>query len=724
MRGGLIVEECIGTRRQCQLAEPPKVGIIFLVSTSSITEPGYEIGDRIELNADAYALRQGLLPLDPVLAGVLSQAEVVIDADEPTALKFNSAQGAFKSVKHLRPLAKQPGTIFLECVSASPARFRLIVEPPAPIQLASVSNDLISFNPDDAALLASPSRSALAHWRDARLALQATRLAMVAGFDQLLCLPWLRDVELLEHQLRTARTVLRRLRGRALLCDEVGLGKTIEAGIILEELVVRGLARRVLILTPPSLVEQWQGEMRRKFGLDFIAHDDPGFREQGAQAWAAHDRIIASYHTAKREPHRAAILKQDWDLVIVDEVHHFRNRTTLLWQMASELRRQYILLLTATPVQNDLEELFNLVTLLQPGLLSTARSFQKQFVDRRDKLMPRNVDELHRLLAEVMVRNRRSTVGLALTRRIAKTHLVTLNEKERALYDDVSRFVRQRLNAASDGTLRGNRALSRMLLITLQKELGSTSQAAAPTLARIAGDERLPDAERATLAQFADTARALTDNSKAERLLALLRDFPDKVVVFTQFRATQEWLHKRLRDAGEKVVTFHGGMLRLEKEDAIRQFQKDARILLSTDAGSEGRNLQFCNAVCNFDLPWNPMKIEQRVGRLSRIGQTRDVFVFNLAAADTLEAALLHLLEAKIAMFELVIGEIDMILGNLDEEKEFEEVVTDLWVGARDDSDFRSALDCLGDQLLSAKENYLRQRAQEERLFGAQFAPE
>jgi SNF2 family DNA or RNA helicase len=165
-------------------------------------------------------------------------------------------------------------------------------------------------------------------------------------------------------------------------------------------------------------------------------------------------------------------------------------------------------------------------------------------------------------------------------------------------------------------------------------------------------------------------------------------------------------------------------MPRLEKEAAIRQFQSDARILLSTDAGSEGRNLQFCNAICNFDLPWNPMKIEQRVGRLSRIGQTRDVYVFNLAAADTLEAAVLHLLEAKIAMFELVIGEIDMILGNLDEEKEFEEVVTDLWVGARDESDFRTALERLGDQLITAKENYLKQRAQEERLFGEKFAPE
>lgn len=702
--------------------------------TSLTAEPEFQVGDRIELNREATALRQGLVPLDPVLAGVLSQAEIVVeDAKEPAVLKLDPTQAALKSVKHLRPLAKRPGALVLECVNAAPCRFRLLIEPPPRIQLPLAPNDSIEFSGEDAELL--ETSSAHARWRDFRLALQATRLAMVAGFDQLLCLPWLRDVELLEHQLRTARTVLRRLRGRALLCDEVGLGKTIEAGIILEELVVRGLARRVLILTPPSLVEQWQGEMRRKFGLDFIVHDDPAFREHGAQAWAVHDRIIASYHTAKREPHRSAILRSEWDLVIVDEVHHFRNRSTLLWQMASELRRKYILLLTATPVQNDLDELFNLVTLLQPGLLSTARSFQRRFVDRRDKLMPRNVDQLHQLLAEVMVRNRRSTVGLALTRRVARTHVVTLSPPERALYDEVSRFVRRHLSvpgdaeslrdgALAEASARSKRVLSRMSLITLQKELGSASQAAAPTLARLAGDERLPRAERDTLGLFAETAQALTVNSKADRLLALLREFPDKMVVFTQFRATQRWLLDRLRGAGENVVVFHGGMLRLEKEEAIREFQRNARILLSTDAGSEGRNLQFCNAVCNFDLPWNPMKIEQRVGRLSRIGQTRDVFVFNLAAADTLEAAVLHLLEAKIAMFELVIGEIDMILGNLDGEKEFEEVVTDLWAQSRDESGFRAALDRLGDQLLAAKESYLRQRAQEERLFGEKFAPE
>ncbi len=687
------------------------------------TEPTFQIGDRIELATDSKALQQGLLPLDPALAGFLSQCQVTAASSaEPIALRFSPAQSAFKSVKALRPLAQQAGTLILECQSVQPYSFRLWLEPPPPIQLAPAP-DALAFAEGDVRLLRA-DRLLLARWRDFRLGLQATRLRMIAGFDQLLCLPWLREVELLDHQLRTARTVLRRLRGRALLCDEVGLGKTIEAGLVMQELMVRGLARRVLILTPPSLVEQWQGEMRRKFTQDFIVHDDPSFREQGARAWSAYDRIIASYHTAKREPHQGAILKQEWDLVIIDEVHHFRNRQTLLWKFASEIRKKYILLLTATPVQNDLEELFNLVTLLQPGLLSTARSFQRQYVDKRDKLMPRNVAQLDQLLTEVMVRNRRSTVGLSLTRRIATTYRVTLSERERALYNDVSRFIRQHLRGAAAPKEKEPRLLSRMSLLTLQKELGSASQAAVPTLERLARDERLSADDRATLRQFAATAGALNENTKAERLLALLKDFPDKMVVFTQFRATQEYLHRRMREAGEAVALFHGGMLRMEKEQAIRAFQGDARILLSTDAGSEGRNLQFCNAVCNFDLPWNPMKIEQRVGRLSRIGQPRDVYVFNLAAADTLEAAVLYLLEAKIAMFELVIGEIDMILGNLDAEREFEDVVADLWTESKDSTEFHSALDRLGERLLAAKENYLRQRAQEERLFGEKFTPE
>jgi SNF2 family DNA or RNA helicase len=197
-----------------------------------------------------------------------------------------------------------------------------------------------------------------------------------------------------------------------MLCDEVGLGKTIEAGLVLSELLMRGLVRSVLVLTPPSLIAQWQGEMRRKFALELTSHDDPLFRDAGPGAWQTHNRMIVSIHTAKREPHRSAILARPWDMVIVDEAHHLRNRATAAWKFASELRKQFILLLTATPVQNNLEELFNLVTLLEPGLLSTQRDFSRRFIARGDKLTPTNVDELHALLTEVMVRNRRSTVGL------------------------------------------------------------------------------------------------------------------------------------------------------------------------------------------------------------------------------------------------------------------------------------------------------------------------
>jgi superfamily II DNA/RNA helicase len=165
-------------------------------------------------------------------------------------------------------------------------------------------------------------------------------------------------------------------------------------------------------------------------------------------------------------------------------------------------------------------------------------------------------------------------------------------------------------------------------------------------------------------------------------------------------------------------------LTRLEKEAAISRFRGPARLLLCTESGSEGRNLQFAHAVCNFDLPWNPMRIEQRIGRLSRIGQTHDVHVFNLVAAGTVEASVLHLLDAKLSMFELVIGEIDMILGNLDEEREFQDVVADLWAEAADSDDFSKRMEELGNRLVAAKTAYLEQRRQDDRLFGARFAPD
>ena len=262
-------------------------------------------------------------------------------------------------------------------------------------------------------------------------------------------------------------------------------------------------------------------------------------------------------------------------------------------------------------------------------------------------------------------------------------------------------------------------------MLSLQMALGSSSPAAAGTLRKISGNPKLTAADRARFTALADRAEAQAESTKADRLLGIVAGFPDKVVIFTQFLATQEMLRRRLLGAGHDVAVFHGGLSRLEKEAAVERFRGPARLLLCTEAGSEGRNLQFAQAVCNFDLPWNPMKIEQRIGRLSRIGQTRDVHVFNLVAAGTLEASVLHLLEAKLNMFELVIGEVDMILGNLDEEREFEDVVADLWAESDDDDDF-ARLDRRGWGTGSGGEAGVPPVARPRRspLFGNRFAPE
>jgi SNF2 family DNA or RNA helicase len=681
-------------------------------SPSTALEPG----DRFQLLTAASAGRL-LLP-DAVVAGAIPVQQIEDNSGRP--LPWRPGDRFLTLPPPTQPGADARDTAWLEY--QAPGRFRLAVQkatvaPPA-TELRTEQGVPVLLDADDATLLQGPPGRP-ATTPEFNLALGAARLRTHAGFDRLICLPLVRDMELLDHQVRTAKTVLQRFHGRALLCDEVGLAKTIEAGLVFDELHVRGLVRSALVLVPPSLIEQWQGEMRRKFSLDLVSHDDPAFRQRGTAAWNEFDRVIVSYHTAKREPHRSGILGRRWDLIIVDEAHHLRNRNTQLWRFASELQKQYMLLLTATPVQNNLEELFNLVTVLEPGLLRTARQFQRNFVDRRDRLAPRNLDELHRLLAEVMVRNRRSTVGLQFTRRWARTAYVPPSPAEKALYDAVADFVRHHLARAG-----AKAKLTRMALIALQMALGSSSRAAAVTLERLAETPDLLDAERQTLAALAEQARTLTDRSKVDHLVHLLTEYPDKLVVFTQFRATQEMLQERLEAAGHRVAVFHGGLTRLAKEAAVDQFRGPARVLLATEAGSEGRNLQFAHAVCNFDLPWNPMRIEQRIGRLSRIGQTQDIHVFNLVASGTVEAVVLHLLEAKLNLFELVVGEIDMILGNLDEEREFQDLVADLWAESADLADFRARMEALGERLLAAKEAYLRQRSHDERLFGDRFSPQ
>jgi SNF2 family DNA or RNA helicase len=254
--------------------------------------------------------------------------------------------------------------------------------------------------------------------------------------------------------------------------------------------------------------------------------------------------------------------------------------------------------------------------------------------------------------------------------------------------------------------------------------MGSSTAAVTQMLQNMLSRHRLPAALRHSFEQLRDIGQAQATHAKLDRLLKLVAEFGDKMVVFTQFRATQELIGRRLAEAGHDVVLFHGSLSRMEKEGAIEDFRDRARVLVCTESGSEGRNLQFAHGLCNYDLPWNPMKIEQRIGRLSRIGQKHDVHVFNLVARGTVEQAVLHLLDAKLSMFEMVIGEIDMILGNLDDEKEFPEVIADLWAESSGDDEFAARMEVLGTRLLAAKVDYLRQKSADEKLFGNRFAPD
>ncbi len=254
-----------------------------LPSVFGLLEGGLEPGDRVEAAVHAQENRL-LLPQIVWAEGSVES----IEDQEGRPLKFTADPCSHRlllpALKKILP--DNWATVWLEQVA--PGRFRLAVET-APVAAAEeplTAEQGVPAGPDpaDFALLRGDG-AACATLADSRLALRAAGLSTHAGFDRLICLPLVRDMELLEHQIRTAKTVLQRFRGRALLCDEVGLGKTIEAGLVFDELLLRGLVRSALVLTPPSLIEQWQGEMRRKFSLDLISHDDPAFRQRGADAW-------------------------------------------------------------------------------------------------------------------------------------------------------------------------------------------------------------------------------------------------------------------------------------------------------------------------------------------------------------------------------------------------------------------------------------------------------
>jgi SNF2 family DNA or RNA helicase len=521
--------------------------------------------------------------------------------------------------------------------------------------------------------------------------------------DDLLALPYCK-IERFDYQLRTALRVIGPLRGRALLSDEVGLGKTVEAGLVLKEYLTRGMVKRFLVLTVPSLVDQWEEELQDKFGIACATTNQPAFRADPAAFWRENPFIIASLHTVKQPAHLATARALHWDLLVVDEAHYLRNRTSQAWRAVNELPRQFLLLLTATPVQNSLEELYNLVTLLQPGQLPSPKEFRARFMDKDKPHQPREPEELRRLLGQVMIRNTRANAGLNLPPRRAETVLFTMDEVELAFWTTWEAELRAHIAALppAQSSLWG-----RLLL----QAAGSSPEAWRDALENFPADEL----KRAWLANA-----PLSGNWKRKcELVTPLTRGEGGVVIFTQFLRTQAALAVFLRSAGVPIRVINGQTPPPERQPLTEEFRRDGGALLLTHSGTEGRNLQFCHRLINFDLPWNPMEIEQRIGRLHRIGQQHPVRIYNFVQQHTLQEHLLTVLQDKLNLFELVVGETGLILGERFSSDEFAEEVFRRWR----DSEGRVAesFAALGEDLAAAREGYDEVKKLDDTLFSKDY---
>lgn len=526
-------------------------------------------------------------------------------------------------------------------------------------------------------------------WKLFNLASQAENATLVTSFDEMLCLKHLQSVTPLPHQVDTARKVLFEMRGRAILADEVGLGKTIEAGLVLKEYLLRGLVRKVLILVPASLVLQWVRELNQKFGILATA-------QKKEHSWH-NDVVVASMDTAKRDPHRQILHSNEYDMVIVDEAHKLKNKKTTNYQFMLKLRKKYCLLLTATPVQNDLTELFNLISLLKPGQLGGHNDFSSNFVV--DKRIPKNEDQLKDELSKIMIRNRRGDGELHFTKRIVKNINVELSAEEKQLYDGVTAFVKDQYRA------NGGDLSSMLSLVTLQREVCSSRDAVFVTLVNLS-KKLAPDSPlRDKIWELVGIIKTITANSKAETAMELIRQMDDKVIIFTEYRATQEYLLKYLKDRGMIAVPYRGGMNRGKKDWMMDLFRGRAQVMIATEAGGEGINLQFCHQMINFDLPWNPMRVEQRIGRVHRLGQKNDVKIYNLSTQGTIEEHILNLLHEKINMFEMVIGQLDVILERLEKnhaiDKNIEKSIYKIILESASEDEIASKVESLGHSIHS-----------------------
>jgi SNF2 family DNA or RNA helicase len=514
----------------------------------------------------------------------------------------------------------------------------------------------------------------------------------------------------LPYQRSGAMQLLKDLNSTALLADEVGLGKTITAGLVLKEGIVRGFIKKCLILAPPSLVTQWVQELRDKFELKFNIIESAADWDKYDFAIASIDRVKIIERGSIAFRHRAAHFIS-WDLVLVDEAHKLKERNTVRWKFVDRLQKKRFLLLTATPFQNDLIELYNLLHLLKKGHLGTIKEFRGKFLHKGNKRVPINPEELKRRLDEVMVRRKRTETGIDYKKRIPKIVIVELTPKEKMIYDNTVRLLKENYFRAD-----GNEISGHLVVYAILPKITSSSKSAIESLNGIVENEKYHSGTREFAQGILDDYSKLKKDSKIEALLKVIDEIQvrgkselegggekakvqksgapkgastaltssavvpegippsldggnkvdEKILIYTRHPTTLRYIVEKLKPYNFKIIEFLGGLSLEEKAERIDAFKGgEADILISTDTGAEGLNFQFCRNLINYDLPWNPMSVEQRIGRLDRIGQKRDMYIYSLATKGTMEEYVVDLIVNKMCCVGMVIGELPIILFNL-----------------------------------------------------------
>ncbi|MFI5272765.1 MAG: DEAD/DEAH box helicase [Ktedonobacterales bacterium] len=511
------------------------------------------------------------------------------------------------------------------------------------------------------------------------------------------------------YQLRVVEQVLREKAPAAILADEVGLGKTIEAGLIYKELALRGIVERTLILAPKALLSQWQEELRERFDEDFVLTDEKRFR-----GFDREPRVICSLPQFVRSFER--ISARPWDMLIVDEAHLLANPDSKRRRCAGLLRARWRLLLTATPVANKVTDLFSLIDLVAPGKLGTRREFEADYVADPGTCRvarPERLPQLRAVVRDVSCRTRRAETGIPFAGRSVVTRVIPADAAEDRLITEITAYLRAlyrrlpapaagRARAGTSGALRVNRGAVLREIMALQQSLSSHPRAIEHSLRSRA--ERNPD-ERGTLLNLAD--RCAAASSAKERLLLDVLDelAGEPALVFTLRLETAARLRDAARARGRSAECYVGALSRPEREALVARFNRGGLdTLIATDAGAEGLNLQQrCHVVVNYDLHWNPMRIEQRIGRVHRLGQAHDVAVYNFALRDSIDDYVLRLLYQKINLFTMTVGALETVLAEAQEgELDLEERVLDVLLRAEQPDLLENEVAALGDELLAA----------------------